>query len=159
MNKKPFHHGIRFSDTMFAVGDVVAIHNSISEDNGSVWFGKLGQTISQIRVDLLNKQVEDGKTTYLYLIKGNRKKSSAYRATLRQVQKEKPEDNRLIPTYYTEKDIIQYMKAWFRIEHINKIEMSDMGNLKTINSVFPIAETLRRSSSGHFLVHESKAIF
>ena len=85
-------------------------------------------------------------------------KSTAYRALLIQVQKEKPLDNAFIPNYYTEKDIIQYMKAWMRIEKIAPITMSEMDNLKTINSVFPIAETLRLSSSGHFLVHESKSI-
>jgi hypothetical protein len=37
--------------------------------------------------------------------------------------------------------------------------MSEMDTLKVVNSVFPISETLQRSSSGYFLVHESKSIF
>ena len=51
------------------------------------------------------------------------------------------------------------MTAWVKMGHIEQVEMSDMKSLKTINSIFPIEETLVRSSSGYFLVHESKAIF
>jgi hypothetical protein len=44
-------------------------------------------------------------------------------------------------------------------KHIEQVEIADLKNLKTINSNFPIEETLVRSSSGYFLVHESKSIF
>lgn len=158
MDSKPFHLVIRFSDTMFNVGNVVELHNAVATEYGSVWFGKLGQTLSQKRVDLINKQVEKKIPTFLYLVKGNRKKSTAYRSLVTYIQKERPEDNASIPHYYIEKEIIQYMKVWIKIGSIAPIEMIEMKNLKAINSVFPIAETLARSSSGYFLVHESKSI-
>jgi len=82
MNGKPLHLVVRFSDTMFDVGDVIALHNEVIEQYGAVWFGKLGQTISQTRVDLLNQQVEKHIPTFVYLVKGNRRKSTAYRAPL-----------------------------------------------------------------------------
>ena len=159
MIDKPFHLVVRFSDTLFEVGDVVALHNEVVENHGSVWFGKLGQTLSQSRVDILSKQMEQGIPTFLYLVKGNRRKSTAYRASLLQLGKETPKETRLIPRYYTEKDLIQYMKAWMKIRLIEPINMSDMSALKAINSVYPISETLVRSSSGYFLVQESKSIF
>ena len=53
MDSRPFHLVVRFSDTMFAAGDVVDLHNAIVKKRGSVWFGKLGQTLSQNRMDLL----------------------------------------------------------------------------------------------------------
>jgi hypothetical protein len=159
MDNKPFHLVVRFSDTMFSVGDVVELHNAIVQKQGSVWFGKLGQTLSQNRVDLLNKQTEKKIPTFLYLVKGNRRKSTAYRTLLLHVQREKPQDKILIPKYYIEKDMIQYMKAWIKIGKIMPVEMTEMENLKAINSVLPIAETLRLSSAGYFLVHESGSIF
>lgn len=155
----PCHLVVRFSDTMFGVGDVVAIHNAIVKKDGAVWFGKLGQTLSQNRVDMLAKQIEQGILTNLYLVKGNRKKSTAYRANLLAVSKDKPKEKKLIPAYYGEKKLLQYMQAWMKISQIEPIDMSEMDSLKAINSVYPISETLQRSSSGYFLVHESKSIF
>lgn len=155
----PFHLVVRFSDTMFGVGDVIAIHNAIVTEHDAVWFGKLGQTFSQNRIDMLAKQIKQGIPTYLYLVKGNRKKSTAYRAKLVAVSRDKPKEKKLIPAYYGEKKLLQYMQVWMKISRIDPIEMSQMESLKAINSVFPISETLQRSSSGYFLVHESKSIF
>lgn len=158
-NDKPLHLVVRFSDTMFGVGDVVALHNIVVSAHGAVWFGKLGQTLSQGRVDMLNKQLEQGIPTFLYLVKGNRRKSTAYRAPLMQVAKVPPKEPKLIPDYYAGKDLVQFMKAWMKIGVIEPIDLSDMNSLKTINSINTIAETLVRSSSGYFLVHESKSMF
>jgi hypothetical protein len=155
----PFHLVVRFSDTMFGMGDVVAIHNAIVAEHGAVWFGKLGQTLSQNRIDMLTQQIEQGIPTYLYLVKGNRRKSTAYQAKLLALSKDKPKEKKLIPAYYGEKKLLQYMKAWMKVSQIEPIDMSEMDSLKAINSVFPISETLSRSSSGYFLVHESKSIF
>jgi hypothetical protein len=159
MNEKPIHLVVRFSDSMFGVGDVVALHNAIIEKHGAVWFGKLGQTLSQNRIDLLSQQISRKIPTYLYLVKGNRRKSTAYRANLLQVMREKPNESALIPSYYADKDLLQYMKAWMKIAQINAIEMSEMDHLRALNSVFPISETLVRSSSGYFLVREGKQSF
>lgn len=159
MVDKPFHLVVRFSDTMFGVGDVVALHNDVVTAHGSVWFGKLGQTLSQNRVDLLNRQVAQKTPTFLYLVKGNRRKSNAYRADLLEVRRESPGSDAPFPSYYAEKDLLQFMKAWMRIGPIESIEMSEMEQLKALNSVFPIAETLVRSSSGYFLVRESRSVF
>ena len=155
----PFHLVVRFSDTMFGVGDVVAVHNEIASKHGSVWFGKLGSSVSQTRVNMLNKQIEQSTPTFLYLVKGNRKKSTAYRADLLAISRDFPKEKKQIPAYYEEKDLLEFMKVWMKIGKIEPIELSDMRSLKAINSIYPIAETLVRSSSGYFLVHESKSIF
>ena len=154
MNKKDYHLVIRFSDSMFDVGDVVSIHNGLVEKHGSVWFGKLGQTISQKRVDLINKQIELGIETFLYLVKGNRKKSTAYQAKIISVKKSLPDQNHLIPEYYSTKAIQKYMKVYIRVGMIHEIRLSEMENLKAISSIFSITETIEKSSSGYFLVHE-----
>jgi hypothetical protein len=155
----PLHLVVRFSDSMFGVGNVVAEHNEIVSKHGAVWFGKLGSSVSQTRVDILNKQIEQKIPTFLYLVKGNRRKSMAYRADLLAVSRDFPKDKDQIPAYYEEKDLLEFMKVWMKIGQIEPIELSDMRSLKTINSIYPIAETLVRSSSGYFLVHESKSIF
>jgi len=154
---KILHLVVRFSDTMFDVGNVVGYHNEVIENQGAVWFGKLGQTISQLRIDTLNKQIEKGIPTFLCLVKGNRKKSTVYCAPLIFTAKEKPEETALIPNYYAEKGLLKYMKAWMKIGRIESIDPSEMEGLRAISSVYPIAETLAKSSSGYFLVRERKA--
>lgn len=156
---KPFHLVVRFSDTMFGMGDVVALHNAVVAAHGAVWFGKLGQTFAQGRIDMLNQQVEKKIPTFLYLVKGNRRKSTTYRAPLLLVSKEYPNEKELIPAYYVEKDLIQFMNVWMKIGQIEAIDITEMDKLKANSSVFPIAETLVRSSSGYFLVRESESIF
>ena len=91
MKEKVFHLVIRFSDSMFEVGNVVDLHNDVSKKHRSVWFGKMGQTISQKRVGLINNQIENSVDTYLYLVKGNRKKSTAYQAEIISVSKTTPD--------------------------------------------------------------------
>jgi hypothetical protein len=160
METGPLHLVIRFSDTMFGVGDVVALHNEVVDKHGAVWFGKLGGTLSLSRMEWLNKQVEQKVLTFLYLVKGNRRKSTPYKAEILAVSRDLPKKEKaLIPPYYAEKKLIKFMNAWVKVGHIEQVEMSAMKNLKTISSIFPIEETLMRSSSGYFLVHESKSIF
>ena len=145
---------------MFNVGDVVSLHNEVVEKHSAVWFGKLGGTLSLSRIEMLNKQIEQKVPTFIYLVKGNRRKSTPYKAEIFSVSGDFPKKEKaLIPPYYAEKKLLKFMSAWVKIRHIEQVKMSSMKNLKTINSIFPIEETLVRSSSGYFLVHESKSIF
>lgn len=160
MNNKVFHLVVRFSDNLFGVGDVVAKHNEVVLRNGYVWFGKMGSTLSVNRIEMLNLQIAQNIPTFIYLVKGNRKKSTAYQAPLIGLAKQLSEsETNKIPEYYAEKELVQYMKAWFKIGEIKPVEMSTMSNMRTLNSILPIQETLVLSSSGYFLIHESKNIF
>src|SRR5574341_1089010 len=139
MSNKTLHLVIRFSDGLFGVGDVVAKHNEVVDKTGYVWFGKIGTTLSSIRIDALNKQVKDEIPTFIYLVKGNRKKSTAYRAKLFLVSKDLPKgEGKNTPSYYSTKSLRQYMKAWIKIGEISEVELSSMKNLKAINSIYPI---------------------
>ncbi len=159
MNEKTFHLAIRFSDNLFSIGDVVVKHNEVFYQKGYVWFGKMGQTISQTRMDLLNRQIAQSIPTFVYLVKGNRKKSTFYRADLIAITKELPIGEEVaIPSYYQNNNLLQYMKTWVRISEIVAIEISVISHLQAIGSVFPLQETLIRSSSGYFLVREAKNI-
>src|SRR5829696_6225664 len=103
MEPKPLHLVIRFSDTMFDVGDVISLHNQIVDKHGAVWFGKLGGTLAQSRVEWLNKQIEQKLPTFLYLVKGNRRKSTPYKAEILAVSRDFPKNEKaLIPSYYAE---------------------------------------------------------
>jgi len=153
--KNPLHLIVRFSDTIFEVGDVISRHNEIVDEQEFVFFGKMGQTVSHSRIEILNNQIENNIPTYLYLVKGNRKKSTVYQSTLMNISREKPNSNKQFPAYYIKKEMLKYINVWMKIGHIRKIDMSELKGLRAINSVYPISETLTRSSSGYFLVSQS----
>jgi hypothetical protein len=160
MEPKHFHLVIRFSDNLFSVGDVVSKHNEIVSAYGNVWFGKLGSPLSYRRVDLINNQIMKNLPTSLYLVKGARKKSTAYITSIFEVTRDFPKkESNLIPEYYTEKGIIKFISVWLKIGEIEQIEMSHLKNLRAIHSVFPLEETLAKSSSGYFLVSEGRSVF
>ena len=160
MSEKIFHIVIRFSDNLFSVGDVVAKHNAVVENNGYVWFGKMGSPISQGRMDLLNTQIAKNTPTFVYFVKGIRNKSTFYRADVLAISREiNLSEKEAIPKYYQEKELTQFMKTWLKILEISQIEESAMSTLKTTSSIFRLQDTLVRSSSGYFFVHESKNLY
>lgn len=160
MEPKIIHLVVRFSDNMFSVGDVVTKHNDLVDHYGAVWFGKMGGTLSLSRIALFNNQISRGIPTFVYLVKGNRRKSTPFKAKLLEITRDFPEKEKaLIPAYYTEKELLKLMKAWIKMGQITRVDISSLKNLKTINSVIPLEETLALSASGYFLVYESKFIF
>jgi hypothetical protein len=160
MPDKTFHLVVRFSDSLFGITDVIKKHNDIVAKHSYVWFGKMGSTVSLSRMEMLNQQVSKGIPTYVYLVTGNRKKSTAYRANLLFITRElAPKEQKRMPKYYSDNDLVHYMKAWLKMGEIEPVEMLALSNLKTTSSINSIQETLVRSSSGYFLVHESKNIF
>ncbi len=76
--KKPIHLLLRFLDRLLDNSGTIEEHQKVIEREGAVWFGKMGQPISQNAIDKLNKQVEDNIPTFIYLVKGNRRKPTAY---------------------------------------------------------------------------------
>lgn len=160
MDDKILHLVVRFSDNLFSVGDVVEKHNIVASKNGYVWFGKFGSTISEKRIEMLHGQIAKKIPTYIYLVKGNRKKSTFYRSDLLEITKQLPKsEEKKFPEYYIENKLKQHIQTWFKISQIIQVEDSALSKLKAIGSVYPIQESLVRSSSGYFLVHESKNLY
>ena len=158
IDNPPVHLVVRFSDSMFDVGDVIARHNEVVAQHGAVWFGKMGSTLAVRRIDLLNQQIQAGVPTFLYLVKGNRHVPTAYKAPLLTVAKTLPaKEKPLVPSYYTEKKLVRHMNAWMKIKRIKPIDLEELDTLQAVSSVLPLSETLVRSSSGYFLVHAAKS--
>jgi hypothetical protein len=156
MDKKPIHLLIRFSDSRLKDGDTIQAHNEVIQKEGAVWFGKMGSTVSQNHIDRLNNQVEKRVPTFIFLVKGNRRKSIAYRASLIFASKTLIEkEKHLVPEYYSGLEIPKYVKFWAKLSEIKPIEFSDLQKMRVGSSVIPIGETLAKSSSGHFILREA----
>lgn len=156
MNGKPntpTHLLIRFSDNLFGVGDAIARHQEVLQQYGSVWFGKLGTPIGKKAIKTTNEQIEQNIPSFLYLVKGNRKRSVFYQARMLACSAEFPQQERnLIPPYYFEKDIVPHMKSWVKIADIRLMEPTEVKRIRVKSSVLRIEETLFLSSAGLFYV-------
>ncbi|MHA1226579.1 MAG: hypothetical protein ACTSPV_07560 [Candidatus Hodarchaeales archaeon] len=129
------------------------------ENEGAVWFGKMGQPISQNAIDKLNQQVKDNIPTFIYLVKGNRRKPTAFISDLIIASKSIPqEEENLIPSYYEELEIIRFMKFWAKVKNIHKIDSRELNKMGVASSVYPLQETLIKSSSGFFYIKEKQVI-
>jgi hypothetical protein len=149
----PIHLLIRFSDNLFAVGDAIAKHQEVIQQNGNVWFGKLGTPVGKKAIETINSQIEKNIPSYLYLVKGNRRKSTFYKAKIITLSAEFPKKEKDgIPPYYFEKEIVKYMKFWAKITDIQPLEPDEVKSLRVKSSVLNIEETLFRSSAGLFYV-------
>jgi hypothetical protein len=158
--KSPIHLLLRFSDTLLKEGDTIGEHNQVVSREGAVWFGKMGSPVSQHHIDLFNKQVEDGIPTYVYLVKGNRRKSIAYRCRLIAAARSLPENEKhLMPSYYNDLDLTKYMKFWVKLSDLIPISFDDLSKMRVASSVLPIRETLIKSATGHFFLVENKGLF
>ena len=153
---KSVHLLLRFSDRLLTEGNTITEHNLIAEREGSVWFGKMGSPVSRIVIDRLNDQVNTNIPTSIYLVKGNRKKQSAFIAELITASTTLPkQEENLVPIYYEELGIRKYIKFWVKVELIHPLDFSELQRLRVASSVFPLPETLYKSSCGHFLVKEN----
>jgi len=149
----PTHLLIRFSDNLFGVGDAIARHQEVLQQYGSVWFGKLGTPIGKKALQTANEQIEQNIPSFLFLVKGNRKRSVFYQARMLFCSAEFPEQERnLIPTYYFEKKLTPQMKSWVKITDIRPMEPTETKRIRVKSSVLRIEETLFRSSAGLFYV-------
>ena len=151
--QQPVHLLVRFSDNLFAVGDAIAKHQEVVQKGESVWFGKLGTPISHKAIETIKWQIENKISSYLYLVKGNRRKSTFYKATIITLTDKFPKNEKdTSPPYYFEKKIARQMKSWIKIRDIQPLESSEVKFLKVKSSVLNLEETLFRSSAGLFYV-------
>ena len=150
--KPPIHLLLRFSNNIYK-GDTIAAHQEVINQYGAVWFGKMGSPVSQVHVDKLNQQVDENIPTYVYLVKGNRRKSTIYHSTLFLASKTLPNDEAyLVPRYYADLNISKYVRLWVKLGDFDPLETVELNKMKVASSVLPIGETLVKSSSGHFII-------
>jgi hypothetical protein len=159
-HKPPIHLLLRFSDSLLKDKDTIEEHNNIVQRYGSVWFGKMGSPVSQANIDILNQQVEDGIPTHIYLVKGNRRKSTAFRSMMIYASKAYPKgEEYLLPQYYLDMALTKYMRFFVKLAEIKPLDFEDLAKIHVASSVLPLRETLIKSSTGHFFIVENKGIY
>jgi hypothetical protein len=93
------HVLLRWSENQANGFDTIAEHRQKLVESGSVVWAKFGASLSDVKVNELNEQIQAGIPTYAYLLGGA--SSKMFRATLTEIGKGTGSiDTSLIPSYY-----------------------------------------------------------
>lgn len=152
---KPFHLLVRFSNSIITPKDTIEEHKKIIEKYGSVWFGKMGKSLSLEKTEELGVQISRDIPSYIFLVKGNKYKLTFFKGKIKSFALSLPvSEMYLLPQYYSDFDIKKYVKFWVKINEIIPVQIEEFGKLKIKGSILSLRDTLLKSSSGHFYLYE-----
>ena len=135
---------LRFADNYAPKEGTIKLHQAIISENGYVWYGKFGNTLSQKNIDLLMSQPE----RKILLIKSGF--PDRYWAYFEDIKKEKPFDNNTIPEYY--RNNTEKIKCWFKIVKFEKSENNVMSKFIISSSKMPLSEASKHSLNPYFII-------
>jgi hypothetical protein len=151
--KEPIHLLMRFSDKLGAIENTIQAHTEVIKKKGSVWFGKIGKTLGNERVERINQQCADGVVTHLYLVQKSSKVYQVFRGTIAHVSKDlTKEEKALLPQYYDVNDLTRYMKLWVKLTNLQQASLAELSFLRVATSGGDMRETLRTSMAAIFAV-------
>lgn len=157
--KKPNHLLLRFSDNLYKV-NTISEHKELIEDQGAVWFGKIGIPIAEFRIALLKKQIEQKIPTYLILVQNKSGKYQIHRGNIVDITRSCPQkEAELIPNYYTTHKLSRLMNSWIKISNLDELDANYLASIKGIESVDDMLTTLKTSNAGMFYVKEIASHF
>lgn len=130
------HLAIQISDKTYGVPSTVNRHNPIAYAKGAVWFGKPDFGLPGQLVNLLNSQVDEGTTTYLFVIDPNLRNPVAYCAELLRVSLEAPPEKDLLPPFYKELKLFKRIKTWLKVSELEALRRDEIPGLDQANAMY-----------------------
>ena len=127
---------LRFGENFAPACGTILAHQELIEKYGFVWYGKLGNAVS----DKILKEIFKEETPKLLLIKSGT--PERYWAYIEKAQRQAP-DFQYIPEYY--RDMIPKIKCWFKITRIEKAPSDIMSKCLVISSGAQLSAMSRSS--------------
>lgn len=134
---------LRFSENFAPPEGTIAAHQELIEQNGHVWYGKLGSAVSAKVADALLKN----ELPRILLIHSG--KTNRYWAYIDKIQRETPVRTE-IPRYY--RDMAEDFSCWFRVKRFEKAESDVMAKCKVASSGDSLSYVSRSSMSPYFII-------
>jgi hypothetical protein len=157
---EPIHILMRFSDQLHSVTDTIQTHDRIIQKCGAVWMGKLGKPLGHDHIRTILAQIEEGIPSYLFLVQRVGTTYAAYRGTISELTRSFPEpEQTLIPAYYTERKIIQYVGFWAKLTAIDQLDSASLDMLHIKTSGLAVPYTLITSMAAMFIIREGKGTY
>lgn len=134
---------LRFFERFATENGTIAEHQELIDKNGYVYYGKMGNPVSDKNIRMLMEQ-ESIKVLLIHSGKTDR-----YWATVDKIVKEQPEYDEF-PEYYH--DMADKFKTWFRIIKIEEAPKDVMSKCKVASSGATLGEASKHSMSPYFII-------
>ena len=134
---------LRFSDKFAPACGTIAAHEAVIQENGYVWYGKLGLPLSQKAINYIMEN-EDPKILLIHSGKTNR-----YWAHIEEVKRDMPEIT-CIPEYY--RDMRDKFKTWFKVVSFEGASKGILSECRVISSGVALGEVSKHSMSPYFII-------
>lgn len=134
---------LRFFERFATENGTIAEHQELIDKNGYVYYGKMGNPVSDKNIRMLMEQ-ESIKVLLIHSGKTDR-----YWATVDKIVKEQPEYDEF-PEYYH--DMADKFKTWFRIIKIEQAPKDVMSKCKVASSGATLGEASKHSMSPYFII-------
>lgn len=133
---------LRFGETFSPVCGTIAAHQSVIDELGYVWYGKLGSTIAD---KVISEVLKADEKKILLIHSGS---FDRYWAYFEEITKETPTCG--IPAYYANK--ASEFRVWFKIIRFEKAPKDIMGSCIVVSSRNPLSLASRRSMNPCFFI-------
>ena len=134
---------LRFGEHFAPSCGTIVAHQEIIDKLGYVWYGKLGNTVS----DKIVAEIMANDTPKILLI--NSGKADRYWANIVEIKKSTPEANG-IPEYYRENS--NNFRTWFKIASFDIAPKNIMRQCCVASSGAPLSEASKHSMSPYFII-------
>ena len=134
---------LRFGEHFAPPCGTIAAHQAIIDNKGYVWYGKLGNTVSDKNVSAI-MEAEQPKILLI-----NSGKADRYWANIVEVKKTTP-DLEAVPEYYRENS--EKFKTWFKVISFEVAPKNIMSQCCVASSGAPLGEVSKHSMSPYFII-------
>lgn len=134
---------LRFGEHFAPPCGTIAAHQSIIDEKGYVWYGKLGNPVS----DKIISAILDAENPRILLI--NSGKADRYWADIVEIKKTVP-DLDSVPEYYRENS--EKFKTWFKVVSFEPAPKNIMSKCCVASSGTPLGEVSKHSMSPYFII-------
>ena len=106
-SQRELHIIVRYSDKF---GDAAVLHNSVATASGSVWFGKMGTSVSENWLNIFRDQLSRNCPTWFYIVRKDGNRHKLYKGRLIACKKSLDDpDLDLVPEYYKTENLLRLM--------------------------------------------------
>ena len=144
MKFKELTVALRFADTFAPSEGTIQAHQDLIDENGYVWYGKLGAAVSnKVANEILTNEVP----RILLIYSG---KAGRYWTYIGKIQYEVPPKQDIL-SYY--RDNAGIFKTWFKVIRIEEAPKGILGACTVASSSRPLSEVSKSSMSPYFIIN------
>ena len=137
---------LRYAEKFAPEGGTIKAHQDVIDENGFVWYGKIGQPLSGKTCELFEEYFSENQEAKILLIhSGGTKRYWAY---IDKVQRDKPKED--YPQYYG--TLSCEMKTWFRVVRFELAPPNVMSTCRVKSSGASLSEVSKHSMSPFFII-------